>query len=704
MPNGIINKDMPETLDTLSIQISSNVGRATSNIKKLSAALGELKKNSDAFSRLANGSQSAARATGGTTTQGGTAQMSEDAHKTVSSLSKLKDMFGKLKASINAKAIGNPFKEANIGSNELWRSLKRIAMYRFLRTVIKGISAAGREGIQNLYQWSKAFEGAAYSNRTFAQVMDRGAESILYLKNAMGTALASVISVFEPLLYSLADAVVAAVNAFNNLWAVLNGNNSYNKAIRKTTEFAKETGKAAKAVQNLLFGFDELNIIPAQGGAGGAAGTDYSGMFEEAAAVETALSKTIDEINEKLKLTELWGDIKINFKNFSTGFGFNGETLAKIVIAGLIGLVSHVAGFLLGGKLGGLVGTILGVKLGLEATSAIFNNDSKLDGNELKKSLLVVLGGVAGFTWLSGLGGGWGWLGATVGASLAIALISGKFDQTLSKIGLGALSESLKIVLGAATGAAIGWSLAGAPGALFGATAGAILTLFLKDNGKGTFEDKGMQGFTAVKKIVEILEAAFMGFIFFAIPGGGLLAATIAFTLTLSVLELDWRSIKDSIVDAFSRAKEWFSLQYRNFLHWIKGEQQEQAIVNVATGKITYHQKGSAYQSEWFNPKMPIEGSFASGGTPNMGSLFLAGEAGPEFVGNVGGQTQVYNEDQLANTLASSNEGLINTILAAANALIGAIEDKDLNVSIGDRDIAESARRGARLNGRAMVV
>lgn len=44
MPNGIINKDMADTLDTLSIQINSNVGRATSNIKKLSAALGELKK------------------------------------------------------------------------------------------------------------------------------------------------------------------------------------------------------------------------------------------------------------------------------------------------------------------------------------------------------------------------------------------------------------------------------------------------------------------------------------------------------------------------------------------------------------------------------------------------------------------------------------------------------------------------------------
>ena len=211
-----------------------------------------------------------------------------------------------------------------------------------------------------------------------------------------------------------------------------------------------------------------------------------------------------------------------------------------------------------------------------------------------------------------------------------------------------------------------------------------------------------------MKKILSAILAVMLLVGSLAIPS----AAALPFVIDSETKAVDYKATVNQYLstnnlfekESDKLAKMTLSYEKDGYQLWVDELTGEVATVNVATGKITYHQKGSAYQSEWFNPKMPIEGSFASGGTPNMGSLFLAGEAGPEFVGNVGGQTQVYNEDQLANTLSASNEGLINTILAAANALIGAIEDKDLNVSIGDRDIAESARRGARLNGRAMVV
>ena len=39
---------------------------------------------------------------------------------------------------------------------------------------------------------------------------------------------------------------------------------------------------------------------------------------------------------------------------------------------------------------------------------------------------------------------------------------------------------------------------------------------------------------------------------------------------------------------------------------------------------------------------------YAGGGFPSAGSLFIAGEAGPEFVGNIGGSTGVMNTDQMA--------------------------------------------------------
>lgn len=43
-----------------------------------------------------------------------------------------------------------------------------------------------------------------------------------------------------------------------------------------------------------------------------------------------------------------------------------------------------------------------------------------------------------------------------------------------------------------------------------------------------------------------------------------------------------------------------------------------------------------------------------AGGTINAGSMFIAGEAGPELVGHVGGRTEVLNESQLASVMQSA--------------------------------------------------
>ena len=43
-----------------------------------------------------------------------------------------------------------------------------------------------------------------------------------------------------------------------------------------------------------------------------------------------------------------------------------------------------------------------------------------------------------------------------------------------------------------------------------------------------------------------------------------------------------------------------------------------------------------------------------AGGTVNAGSMFIAGEAGPELVGHVGGRTEVLNESQLASVMQSA--------------------------------------------------
>lgn len=54
-----------------------------------------------------------------------------------------------------------------------------------------------------------------------------------------------------------------------------------------------------------------------------------------------------------------------------------------------------------------------------------------------------------------------------------------------------------------------------------------------------------------------------------------------------------------------------------------------------------------------------IDGIFpkkkASGGYVSQGTLFYAGEAGPEYIGNLGGQTAVANTDQMGAAIESAS-------------------------------------------------
>lgn len=80
-------------------------------------------------------------------------------------------------------------------------------------------------------------------------------------------------------------------------------------------------------------------------------------------------------------------------------------------------------GFMIGGVPGAIVGTLAGLAIGLVADSLIFDHDGKLSANEIFKSLLVLLLGVAGGLIGFSIGGVAGAaIGATVGVGLALAI------------------------------------------------------------------------------------------------------------------------------------------------------------------------------------------------------------------------------------------------------------------------------------------
>lgn len=93
---------------------------------------------------------------------------------------------------------------------------------------------------------------------------------------------------------------------------------------------------------------------------------------------------------------------------------------------------------------------------------------------------------------------------------------------------------------------------------------------------------------------------------------------------------------------------------------------------------------------------------FASGGFPEMGELFVANEAGPEFIGSIGGRTAVANNDQIVDGIAAGVATAMmaqNELLAQQNQLLLEILNKDTSISLDGRELiagidARRARNG----------
>lgn len=177
-------------------------------------------------------------------------------------------------------------------SNEFARIAKRM----LIRAIIKQLVAGFKEGLQNLYFYSKAI------GTDFAPAMDSAASSLLQMKNAIGAAVAPAIQALIPVLQTVVSWFITAVNYANQFMALISGKSGWTRALPVAADAFTETGRsargagraardAAKDVKELLADWDELNIIQSEtgdnggsGGGGGGAGavaTDYASMFEE---------------------------------------------------------------------------------------------------------------------------------------------------------------------------------------------------------------------------------------------------------------------------------------------------------------------------------------------------------------------------------------------------------------------------------------
>lgn len=205
-------------------------------------------------------------------------------------------------------------------------SIGRIALYRAIRTGIKLVTTAVREGVGNVYEW------ATIVGNSFQRTMDMIATSSNYLKNSIGAMFSPILDAIAPVLDTIVDKAVSVINVINQLIATLTGATSWRRAEKVATSYsgaADSIGKSAsgandkvKELKRTLLGFDEINRLEADSnnpsaspGSGSGSGSSVPGG--SLAFTEQPITSAVQNLADKLRAA--WA--KADFTEIGTMIG-----------------------------------------------------------------------------------------------------------------------------------------------------------------------------------------------------------------------------------------------------------------------------------------------------------------------------------------------------------------------------------------------
>lgn len=629
----------------------------------------------------------------------------------------------------------------NLGSQfvNLAKSIGRIALYRAVRSVIKNISSAAREGIQNLVRYSAAMNStdAANANRTMSEY----ASTLQQVKNSIGAAVMPVLTALLPLINTIASAFITAANAINMFFQALQGKGTFTKAKKNSVDYAKSLNTAsgaAKELQKTLLGFDEINRLNDKnsGGGGGASGVDYSNMFEEAQVSDKVkkiaewTKKTIDKIKEfltsaigilttALGLFVIGAILAFSGANIPLGLGMmvlGGVLFAKEIAAKWGSLSEEVKDSIMKIMLivGGAVfaiGAILAFSganiplgIGLMLTgAAILGTAAKLDWNRLKKSLQGTLGIItaAVSTAFLALGAVLTFSGANVplgiglmivGAAGLAATVVANWDS-ISQLCKQALEKAKRVIVSVgylALGVLLCCTVIGLPLGIGLIEEGAKSLAEKRTPVWDNVSTKAKEVFEDVKKIAKSSGMVALGVLLcftgvgiplglgMLIEGGASLAQS---------RDPDWNSIFTPIKNAWAAISNWWNTSVQPIIDNWKNK-----INNIFSGakSVSVSGGGGSGRSGSFG-KVSLK---ANGGFVSSGELFAARESGPEMVGTIGGRTAVANNDQIVEAVSAG-------VARAVASVMGNIADRPQKIYLDGKEITSSQNRRNRMYGIA---
>lgn len=642
-------------------------------------------------------------------------------------------------AARGVKAVAKEAKAANSPLSNFVSSLKRIAFYRFIRTVIKSITQAFSEGLQNAYLFSSGITG---SGNRFAKAMDDITSSSVKLKAQLGSAFISLLAAIQPAIETMVNLIVRLADAISQLIAAFTGG-TYLKAADVTASYADTMSKGAKGAKewkNQILGFDVINRLNDNTGGGVTPSEMFGGKAEEIEQKWKDLANAMKEFINGIDfqpLIDSWNKFKESLRNIDSGplseaWGrFSGSIQRAIndVIKVLSWLWDNILTPLVTWAIQNLLpvvldlaSAIIDVALAIGERLApivewlwhnILEPVAKFVGGmiiQLLKDLTEILRGLA--DWIGGkinfqtfwdnLSETQKWLAIALGAvtALVIGLQTMKIITTV--VGwvknLGTIIAWLAANPIVAAIAAIGLIVAaiylfqtnvekikkklGELEKQFGETFG---------NGKLEIEDFGYVGVRILQNIVGALEK----------------------------LIDTMKMVRDLLLEIFGINSRNGGLQ--NMLNKLglidparSGAANNNSRTAASAGTTISIESGSSHKSGSFANDATIGNGrkvkdvgkdlikvadfigYASGGFPNEGQMFIARERGPEMVGSIGGRTAVANNDQIVTAVS---DGVYNAVMAAFGN--SAQNDRPINVRVflDSREIKVGQQRLARAMG-----
>lgn len=565
---------------------------------------------------------------------------------------------------------------------KLGAAFKRIIFYRVIRSIIRAITSAIKEGVNAVYEYSQATGGE------FASQMDAAASSMKYFKNSIGAALVPLISALLPTLIQVTDAIARFNNALARLFAAWSGKTTAIQAVKQQIQYkaaVDDTTKSIKKMKDATAGFDELNIISDNASdVGGGAAVSASNPAEAFKTVDLDFkTDKFAEIGKWLNkyigpLDSIWTYAKIigiafgtwlvlktifrlltGTKNVTSGISADftgllnglGNAAAAIAVLGGMALVINSITKLIDtfAKSGLKLPTVLGLVAGVLGTvtaafgGMLFMMQSFKPSWESVAGAAVILGGLTLVLYamsdiINALNGDGASLKKTIAGLTAVMVVIIGTVTALTIASKVLASDPLALVaLLAITGALV------ATMAVMAATLPTIL------NAVGTFIER------VAPKFIQVLERIEH--------------------LIVSVVTV----LKDSFIDIINTVTDDIGKLSDIALEFIAGfgEAVKKACKSIVAGLQSIVD---------FIEDLPIIGEiiklgdagikklrkllgFESGGYPQQGTLFYANEAGPELVGTIGGRTAV----------ASNNEitGISNAVYSTGEAQVRALEEQN---------------------------